>query len=471
MQCSAIVPHTVKVGNHRLGGHEGLFLILGPCVIESEALALEVAEEVARVGRVTGMPVLFKSSFDKANRTSVDSFRGPGLERGLRILSDIRAKTGLPIVSDIHSPDQAAPAGEVLDVIQIPAFLCRQTDLLVAAGRTGKAINIKKGQFQAPEDMRHAVEKVLGTGNAEILLTERGSSFGYGDLVVDMRSILRMGGIGFPVVFDATHSSQFPGKGSGCSGGDRSYVAPLARAAVAVGADGVFMEVHPDPDRALCDGPNSLNLKDLALLAANLKEIHAVTPARSVVTDSRPDSEQRGNPDSPSLKEKLEKIRLIVFDVDGVLTDGRITFGSGNLEIKSFDVRDGHGIKIAKRCGLEIALVTGRTSEVVPRRAEDLGITRVYQHIWDKKPVLAELLESLSLQPEQVAVVGDDVVDIPLFRRAGVAFTVPEAPAEVLRAATYVTRHRGGYGAAREVVEMILKAQGKWDNALARYFD
>jgi 2-dehydro-3-deoxyphosphooctonate aldolase (KDO 8-P synthase) len=471
MQCSAIVPHTVQVRNRRLGGHEGLFLILGPCVIESEALALEVAEEVARVGRATGIPVLFKSSFDKANRTSVDSFRGPGLERGLRILSDIREKTGLPVVSDIHSPDQAAPAGQVLDVIQIPAFLCRQTDLLVAAGRTGKAVNIKKGQFLAPEDMKHAVEKVLGTGNAEILLTERGSSFGYGDLVVDMRSILRMGRLGFPVVFDATHSSQFPGQGPGCSGGDRSYVAPLARAAVAVGADGVFMEVHPDPDRALCDGPNSLRLEDLEPLATNLKKIHALAPARSAAESGLPDPEQTSNPETATLEEKLKKIRLIVFDVDGVLTDGRITFGSGNLEIKSFDVRDGHGIKIAKRCGLEVALVTGRTSEVVPRRAEELGITKVYQQIWDKKPVLAELLESLSLQPEQVAAVGDDVVDIPLFRRVGVGFTVPEAPAEVLAAAAYVTRHHGGYGAAREVVELILKAQGKWDNALARYYE
>jgi 2-dehydro-3-deoxyphosphooctonate aldolase (KDO 8-P synthase) len=468
---NGIVPHKVTVGKHRFGGNEGLFLILGPCVIESEALALEVAEEVARVGRVTGLPVMFKSSFDKANRTSVDSFRGPGLERGLRILSDIRARTGLPVVSDIHAPEQAAPAAEVLDVIQIPAFLCRQTDLLVAAGRTGRAVNIKKGQFQAPEDMRHAVEKVLGTGNANILLTERGSSFGYGDLVVDMRSILRMGRLGFPVVFDATHSSQFPGQGPGCSGGDRSYVAPLASAAVAVGADGVFMEVHPDPDRALCDGPNSLNLKDLESLATHLKQLQSLAPARRTSTITRPASKPSEDPDVSSLGELLKKIRLLVLDVDGVLTDGRITFGSGQLEIKSFDVRDGHGIKIAKRCGLELAFVTGRTSEVLPRRAEELGIEKVYQQIWDKKPVLKELMEFFSLQPEQVAVVGDDVVDIPLFRRAGIGFTVPEAPSEVLAAASYVTRHRGGYGAVREVIEMILKAQGKWDAALARYYE
>lgn len=471
MQTNAVVPHTVTVGKHRLGGNEDLFLILGPCVIESEALAQEVATEVARVGQVTGLPVLFKSSFDKANRTSVDSFRGPGLERGLRILADIRAKTGLPVVSDIHAPDQAAPAAEVLDVIQIPAFLCRQTDLLVAAGRTGKAVNIKKGQFLAPEDMKHAVEKVLGTGNANILVTERGSSFGYGDLVVDMRSMPRLGRLGFPVVFDATHSSQFPGQGPGCSGGDRSYVAPLASAAVAVGAHGVFMEVHPDPDRALCDGPNSLNLRDLESLAKHLQQIHALTRPPRAFTPSQPASEQVSKPHPLPLEEQLKKIRLLVLDVDGVLTDGRITFGSGKLEIKSFDVRDGHGIKIAKRCGLEMAFVTGRSSEVLPRRAEELGIEKVYQQIWDKKPVLKELMEFYSLQPDQVAVVGDDVVDIPLFRRAGIGFTVPEAPSEVLAAATYVTRHRGGYGAVREVIEMILKAQDKWHGALARYYE
>jgi YrbI family 3-deoxy-D-manno-octulosonate 8-phosphate phosphatase len=248
-------------------------------------------------------------------------------------------------------------------------------------------------------------------------------------------------------------------------------VAPLASAAVAVGADGVFMEVHPDPDRALCDGPNSLNLRELETLAKHLQQLHALTPRSGSGTPPSSQSKPASEPDQETLDEKLKKIRLLVLDVDGVLTDGRIIFGSGQLEIKSFDVRDGHGIKIAKRCGLELALVTGRTSEVLPRRAEELGIEKVYQHIWDKKPVLKELMEFYSLQPEQVAVVGDDVVDIPLFRRAALGFTVPEAPSEVLAAASYVTRHRGGYGAVREVIEMILKAQGKWDGALARYYE
>ncbi|MBI5250760.1 MAG: 3-deoxy-8-phosphooctulonate synthase [Desulfomonile tiedjei] len=457
----------LEIGNRSFG--TGLFLILGPCVIESEELTLSIARRIAEISRSTGIPAIFKASFDKANRTSIDSYRGPGMERGLQILALVKRETGLPLISDIHTPDQAVPAAAVLDVIQIPAFLSRQTDLLVAAGRTGRTINIKKGQFQSPEDMEHAINKVLSTGNSRIILTERGASFGYQDLVADMRSIVRMKGFGFPVVFDATHSSQFPGKGNGRSGGNRDFVSPLAMAAVAAGADGVFMETHPDPDNALCDGPNSLPLFQVEQLAVTLREIWKIAAANSA-QPVRPVSEQVES-HGPSLQEKLKKIRLIIFDVDGVLTDGRITFGSGQLEIKSFNVRDGHGIKIAKRCGLEIAFVTGRSSDVVSRRAQDLGIERLYQGMWDKRPALTELMEELKLSPDQVAVVGDDVVDIPLMRRVGVSFTVPEAPENVRSEVQVITRNNGGCGAAREIVEMILKAQDKWDSAMARYYE
>jgi 2-dehydro-3-deoxyphosphooctonate aldolase (KDO 8-P synthase) len=464
-------PAPLEVGNYRLGGDGELFLISGPCVIESERLTVEIGQELARISQSTGIPVVFKASFDKANRTSVDSFRGPGLDKGLEILWTVKKETGLPILSDIHTPDQAEHAGRVLDVIQIPAFLSRQTDLLLAAAKTGKAINIKKGQFQSPPDMIHALKKVLSIGNDRIMITERGASFGYHDLVADMRSIVRMKRFGFPVVFDATHSAQFPGKGDGHSGGDRSLVPPLARAGVAAGADGIFMEVHPNPDQALCDGPNCLALADVEALAVNLQAIHKLIPRREFSHMNIMSVGQPEKVDEPSLEDRLKKIRLMIFDVDGVLTDGRITFGSGDLEIKSFDVRDGHGIKIAKRCGLEVAMVTGRVSEVVPRRAQDLGVELVFQHVFDKRPVLAELMERFNLEPEQVAIIGDDVVDIPLLRRAGVGFAVPDAPEEVRREAHYVTRHRGGQGAAREMVEMILKAQGKWDSALARYYE
>ncbi|MEW6351508.1 MAG: 3-deoxy-8-phosphooctulonate synthase [Thermodesulfobacteriota bacterium] len=459
----------VEVGRTCLGDGDKLFLVLGPCVIESESLAMEVATEVARLAGKTGLPMVFKSSYDKANRTSANSFRGPGIGQGLRILASVREATGLPVLSDIHAPDQAAQAGEVLDVIQIPAFLCRQTSLLIAAGETGKAVNIKKGQFMAPQDMRHAVEKVRSTGNKRILLTERGTFFGYHDLAVDMRSVVRMKDFGCPVIFDATHSAQLPGAGDGRSGGDRSLVAPLARAAVAAGADGVFMEVHPDPDRALCDGPNSLALADLEAVITNLAEIFRLVPRGEPLVQTCEESAHVPAPEN-ALATALKRIKLIIFDVDGILTDGKIVFGGADLEIKSFQVRDGHGIKIAKRCGLEIALVTGRSSEVVARRAQDLGLDRVFQGMKDKRPALTALMEGLGLEPAEVAVLGDDIVDIPLMRRVGVAFTVPEAPTEVRGAATYVTRHRGGDGVAREIIEMILKAQGRWDKVMERYY-
>ena len=460
----------ILLGQFNISDKNSLFFIVGPCVIENRELTLEVANEVARISRTYNVSMLFKSSFDKANRTSVESFRGPGLEQGLEILSDVRSLTGLPIVSDIHSPDQAQEAGLVLDVIQIPAFLSRQTDLLIAAGLTGKTINIKKGQFQAPQDMEHAIKKVISTGNTRIILTERGVSFGYQDLVADMRSIVRMKPFGFPVVFDATHSSQFPGAGLGKSSGDRNLVPPLARAAVAAGANGIFLETHPDPDRALCDGPNSAPLKDLEPLVLNLIEIHKLIPHD--LPGSRSPELTKTDVATPSvtLNDRLKSIRLIIFDVDGVLTDGRIIFGGADLEIKSFDVRDGHGIKLAIRSGLEIALVTGRESDVVTRRATDLGISRLFQGIWDKKPIFEKLAKELNVQNHEIAVIGDDVVDIPMLRLAGLAATTLEAPLEVRKEAHYVTKHPGGRGAARELIEMILKAQDKWRLVMERYY-
>lgn len=254
---------TVRIGPVAVGGGAPLALIAGPCVIESEDLVLRVARVLAELCGRLGIPLVFKSSYDKANRTSLDSFRGPGLEEGLRVLERVRAETGLPVLSDVHSAEEARAAGEVLDCLQIPAFLCRQTDLLLAAGATGKPVNVKKGQFLAPEDMEAAARKALAGGAAGVLLTERGTSFGYRYLVVDFQGLERMKRLGWPVVFDATHSVQQPGALCGRSGGDRSAVPALARAAAAVGVDALFLEVHPDPDRALCDGPNSVALGEL----------------------------------------------------------------------------------------------------------------------------------------------------------------------------------------------------------------
>ncbi len=263
----------VNIGGKQFGRDE-FFVIAGPCVIESRELALEVACRLASMAQRLDLPLIFKSSFDKANRTSITSYRGLGMDEGLGILSEARQQSGLPIISDIHNPQQAAPAAEVLDVLQIPAFLCRQTDLLVAAGNTGKPVNVKKGQFLAPHDVGPLVQKVLDTGNRNIWLTERGASFGYNNLVVDMRSLTVMAQTGCPVVFDATHSVQLPGGLGQSSGGERRFVGTLARAAVAAGAHGVFLEVHPQPDKALCDGPNTLPLDEVEGLLRQLKSIY-----------------------------------------------------------------------------------------------------------------------------------------------------------------------------------------------------
>lgn len=263
----------VSIGPYRCGRGEPLLVIAGPCVIENERMALGVAEQLGRLAERMRLAVVFKASFDKANRTSLESFRGPGLEKGLEILDRIGQTTGLPVTTDIHQPDQAAAAAEVCQLLQIPAFLCRQTDLLLAAGRTGRPVHVKKGQFLAPGDMRHVVAKLEAAGCHAVLLGERGTFFGYGRLVNDLRAIPQMQALGVPVVFDATHSVQEPGGRGTASGGNRAMVEPLARAAVAAGADAVFLETHPDPDRALSDGPNMVPLDRLPGLLERLLAI------------------------------------------------------------------------------------------------------------------------------------------------------------------------------------------------------
>jgi len=274
--------HEVRVGSIAIGGGHPLVLIGGPCAIENEKHALMTAERLAAITSDQRVPFIYKSSYDKANRSSIGGYRGPGLKEGLRILRRVREVVGVPVLSDVHQVEEVGPAAEVLDVLQIPAFLCRQTDLIVAAAHTGKPVNVKKGQFVAPGDMKNVVDKVLSTGHRGVLLTERGTSFGYHNLVVDMRGLLQMRAIGFPVIFDATHSVQLPGAGGDRSGGERQYVPALARAAVAVGVDALFMEMHEDPDRTLddgrplSDGPNMLRIDDLPRL---LRELRAITTA------------------------------------------------------------------------------------------------------------------------------------------------------------------------------------------------
>jgi len=245
----------------------------GPCVIEGRDVTLKTAEMLCRITEQIGIPFIFKSSYDKANRTSIESFRGPGIEEGLKILAEIKNSLGIPVLTDVHSAAEAVAAAEAVDVLQVPALLSRQTDLLVACGKTGKPVNIKKGQFLSPQDMQHVIRKVESTGNNRIIVTERGTSFGYNTLVNDFRAIPIMKTFGYPVVFDATHSVQKPGGGPGCSGGEREFVFPLAKAAIAVGADGIFMEAHMNPGQALCDGDNSVPLDDLPFMLKTLKKI------------------------------------------------------------------------------------------------------------------------------------------------------------------------------------------------------
>ena len=272
----------IKIGDVEVGAGRPLAVIAGPCVIESRDSALEHAARLKEAADRVGVPFIFKSSYDKANRSSVTSYRGPGLAKGLEILAEVKNKVGVAILSDVHEKEQVGPAKEVIDILQIPAFLCRQTDFVIAVAESGKVVNVKKGQFLAPWDMANIAQKILSTGNDQILLTERGVSFGYNNLVSDMRSLVVMGELGYPVVFDATHSLQLPGGLGHASGGERKFIAHLARAGVAVGVDALFMEVHEDPDRALSDGPNSLPLAEFEALLRVVKEIDGIAKEQTV---------------------------------------------------------------------------------------------------------------------------------------------------------------------------------------------
>ncbi|MEW6068270.1 MAG: 3-deoxy-8-phosphooctulonate synthase [Nitrospirota bacterium] len=263
----------VIINNINVGSNNPLLIVAGPCVIEDEAIMFHTAERLKDICKKLSLPFIFKSSYDKANRTSVSSYRGPGADKGLRILSDIKKKLEIPVLSDVHSVEEVKPASDVLDVLQVPAFLCRQTDLILAASKTGKPVNVKKGQFLAPWDVKNIIDKFISTGNHNLLLTERGTSFGYNNLVVDFRAIPIMRSFGYPVVFDVTHSLQLPGGQGSCSGGQREFAEPLARAAVAVGVDGLFIEVHPEPDKALCDGPNMIRLDSVERMLTTIKTI------------------------------------------------------------------------------------------------------------------------------------------------------------------------------------------------------
>ena len=293
----------IQFGGLTIGGGAALLLIAGPCVIESESHAIETALAVRDIARRTGIQYVFKASYDKANRTSIGSFRGPGLDEGIRILAKVREVAGVPILTDIHEPSQAAPVAQVADVLQIPAFLSRQTDLLVAAARTGRVVNIKKGQFLAPADMRHAIAKVVDAGNRRVIVTERGFSFGYNNLVVDMRAFPILRALGYPVVYDVTHSLQLPGGGDGVTAGQAQFIEPMASAGVAAGIDGVFMEVHERPQQAKSDAQNALRLDLLEPLLLRLVRIHEITRQAA-----SPEGAERVERASPERAKRVEGV-------------------------------------------------------------------------------------------------------------------------------------------------------------------
>lgn len=442
----------VKINDISVGYGAPLALISGPCVIEDYETTFEIALFLKELTQRLDIPFVFKASYDKANRTSVHSFRGPGLRNGLDILARIKSKLGISILSDVHRISEAEAAAEVLDVIQIPAFLCRQTDFILGVAKTGKPVNIKKGQFLAPWDMKNVAEKLASAGNRQLLLTDRGTMFGYNNLVADFRGIRIMQETGYPVIFDATHSVQLPGGAGTSSGGQREFAPILARAAVAAGADGIFLEVHKDPDKALCDGPNSLRLDTLYELFSQLKAIR-----RAVRTAVFP---------ANGLRDRLKQIKLLLLDVDGVLTDGSIIYDDNGAQTKNFNVRDGLGIRLLMKVGIGVGIITGRVSDALRHRCKNLGIDLVFDGIIDKAPLLEKIMKQTGLLPENIAFIGDDLLDTPLMKRIGVPVAVADAHESVLEAALMVTEARGGAGAVREVCEAILKAQGLWEKIL-----
>ncbi len=457
----------VETNNIRIGHRCPLVLISGPCVIEDYETTFEIASFLNDLTRELNIPFIFKASYDKANRTSLGSFRGPGLEKGLEILERIKTKLGIAILSDVHQASEIDSAARVLDIIQIPAFLCRQTDFILKIAKTGKVVNIKKGQFLAPWDIANVVEKATSTGNKRILITERGAMFGYNNLVADFRAVKIMQDTGWPVIFDATHSVQLPGGAGSSSGGQREFAPVLARAAVASGADGVFLEVHKEPDKALCDGPNSLKLDTLYELFSQLKAIrNIVTQSPSWEGSGSFEKAQKDIKISPEKQDQFKRIKLLLLDVDGVLTDGSIIYNGTGDEIKNFGVRDGAGIRLLMKSGIKVGIVTGRSSNALLHRCKNLGIDLIFDGISDKGAVLNIILEKTGVSPEETAFVGDDLQDLPLMKQVGLSVAVSDASKTVQQWADVVTTGKGGAGAVREVCETILKAQGLWEKIM-----
>lgn len=451
--------HKINILNRfDIGGNNRFVLIAGPCAIETEEMTMMVAAKLKEICNELNIHLIFKSSFDKANRSSVKSPRGLGMERGLQILQRVKTELDLPIVTDVHETWQCAPVAEVADMLQIPAFLSRQTDLLVAAAHTGKVVNVKKGQFMAPWDMKNVIDKLRDSGNENILLCERGSSFGYNNLVVDMTGLVEMRSYGFPVVFDATHSVQKPGGQGTSTGGNREMVPYLMRAALAVGVDAIFAEVHPDPDHAFSDGPNQIFLSDIKGILQQAIAIDNITKgiSQQAITNDQQSAEKQ---ETQNTKHKAQNIKLLLTDVDGVLTDAGMYYSEAGDELKKFNTHDGMGLQLIRAKGIKTGIITSEDTKLVERRFQKLKLDYLYQGKREggKLASVKEICEKENILLSEVAYIGDDVNCFELLSSVGLA----ACPANALDAIKNIPgivqmKKKGGEGCVREFVEMIM---------------
>lgn len=437
--------------------HNRFFLIAGPCAIENREMTLHTAHVLKQICEELHIQFIFKASFDKANRTSA-SQRGIGIEAGLAILQEVKDTCHLPILTDVHESWQCEPVARIADILQIPAFLSRQTDLIQAAARTGRIVNVKKGQFMAPWDMRGVMQKVTeAVGNTgRLWLTERGSSFGYGNLVVDMTSLVEMRTLGCPVIFDATHSVQKPSSQAGITGGNRQMVSHLLRAAIATGVDGIFLEVHPNPDKAISDAANQVCLSDIRTI---LQQAIAIDD----VVRQFPATPDRHAPNPVSISPQplydLSHIRCFLTDVDGVLTDGGMYYANSGDEGKLFNAKDGMGLQLLQKAGIKVGIITSEDTPLMERRGKKLGVDYLCQGKRDggKLAIAQEICEKEGFSLSEVAYIGDDVNCLDILRQVGFA----ACPADAVEAVKnlqgiHILSKNGGKGCVRELAEMIL---------------
>ena len=444
------------VNRFEIGGNNRFVLIAGPCAIESEEMTMMVAAKLKEICEELDIHLIFKSSFDKANRSSVKAPRGLGMKRGLEILQRVKTELDLPIVTDVHEVWQCAEVAKVADMLQIPAFLSRQTDLLVAAAQTGKIVNVKKGQFMAPWDMKNVIDKLRDSGNENILLCERGSSFGYNNLVVDMTGLVEMRSYGFPVVFDATHAVQKPGGQGTSTGGNREMVPYLMRAALAVGVDAIFAEVHPDPDHAFSDGPNQIHLSKIKEILEQAIAIDNITKQLAVSN-----KQQAISAKIPTKNYQPIKIKLLLTDVDGVLTDAGMYYSEAGDELKKFNTHDGMGLQLIRDKGIKTGIITSEDTKLVERRFNKLKLDYLYQGKREggKLASVKEICSKEGLKLSEVAYIGDDVNCFELLSNVGLAACPSNALDTIKNIPGIIQmKKKGGEGCVREFVEMIMNS-------------